>query len=178
MIQPVVLTSHPTMRFTTGQASLAHYHVFDICDPISRLSLLAAIAAMVNTASGDVYQPNWMTEPFLRGIAEILRGINLHINQLSLATRLGVSPSTVRKWFAASSHASCRRTLLCMRSLVVARELHRTADSASTIAYRLGFEHAETMCRMLRQFGICTIELRQDVGFRRLEALVQQELGY
>jgi AraC-like DNA-binding protein len=131
-----------------------------------------------------VEPPAWLKSQLHTQVAAVQFHLDMHLTEKSLARRLGVSPSTCRRWFKQETGPSPRRFLLAMRGFAVSRCLEarlppaaqltplvnpRSFSTAAAVAEELRFEHVDSLRRLLRRLGTDITKLRMRHGLEEFE---------
>lgn len=153
---------------------------FDLASPTARLALLARLGdlSLADGQSGGVAPIEAsISVPLYRHVALIQRAFALHISERELATRIGVHPSTLFRYFSAVGGTSPARFLRWIRMHELARMLATTTVSAERLSLQLGFRHCESALRTMRRLaGVPVAALRTHAGVRELETRLLNEI--
>lgn len=150
--------------------------VFDMAVPQARLALLARIAWLSSTRRvADL--PDWLVVPLLVRVATVQLALDLHMTERLLSQRLGIAPSTMRRWFAKETDVLPSRFQQWMRAHAVVRRLVANGETSAQVAEALGFAHVESLRRLLRNLTrMDTAMLRTSEGARVFERQMRCEL--
>ena len=157
---------------------------FNLTSAHQRLALLARLAVLARRATGDGRRATgdgrratgdgseFAMVSLYWQVASIQRGFSLQLTERELSNRLGISPSTLRRWFHRAGSLAPERFMQWVRMYEVASRLAGGKSSAAQVAQLLGFEHLSAVRRTMRQLvSMPLVTLRSSVG---QEAFLQQ----
>ncbi len=155
----------------TGDDAVEHY---DVSKPRQRLTLLARLASLVEwhgtARHGTKVHALFSSCQLYEQIALIQRTFSLHLSERGLADRVGMNPSTLFRLFQQVGRVSPARFLQWVRMHELAKRLAGGTSSVELIAHELGFHHAESARRTLRNVvGMSIASLRTTEGLVEFE---------
>ena len=138
-----------------------------------RLALLALFASFLaespNRRIAESLTLRSLRSPLLWQVTQIQRRIDLCLSEQRLSARLGVTSTTLRRWFEHDGPMAPCRFMQWIRLLEVADRVEHTQLSASRVVELLGLPDPDSVRRTLKKLaGLPLHELREVGGREQL----------
>ncbi|MBY0489457.1 MAG: AraC family transcriptional regulator [Gemmatimonadaceae bacterium] len=138
-----------------------------ISRPKDRLALLAGLArSFQNPKHSGTRNP--AVHELHRDVADVLIGYDLRATEAQFATRLGVNPSTLGRWFKSVGPLTFGRLSLWLRMTAVVDRLTVHQQTVEAATHALGFSATSNVQRTFRTLcGFSIGEVKTPLGRRR-----------
>lgn len=168
-------------EFATQRMSAPLAESYDLTDARTRLALLARLASLAEgaerTARPKKRETRGVDAPcaLYEVVIAIIRGFDLHLTLRALARRVGISTSTLRRWFSLCGRLGPARFMDWVRMLAVVEGLAEGATVAM-VAHKLGFLSGESVRRTLRRLvDLPLVSLRSQTGLDEFATAMSRE---